>query len=159
MNDAADQGLTISSTVACFGLKMIREQGQLLKHLKIGSSQEKVAIGDQWALLDREGVPLGNLIGQVPEKFDETDYSFQTHPQISLELGSANGGIECLFVKYWPKLRDSGVAVNKAWLNDMVSALVIMRNEDGSAWRVAAVFIKLESWVAADPQPAVVNLR
>jgi len=92
------------------------------------------------------------------EKFEETDYSFQTHPQISLELGSANGGIECLFVKYWPKLRDSGVAVNKAWLNDMVSALVIMRNEDGSAWRVAAVFIKLESWVAADPQPAVVNL-
>jgi hypothetical protein len=159
MNDAADQDLTISSTIACFGLKMIRKQGQPLKHLKIGSSQEKVAIGDQWALLDGEGVPLENLIGEVPDKFEETDYSFQTHPDMSLELGSANGGIECLFVKYWPKLRNSGVAVKKDWLSDMVSALVIMRNEDGAARRVAAVFIKLESWVAADPQPAVVNLR
>jgi hypothetical protein len=159
MNDAADQDLTISSTIACFGLKMIRKQGQPLKHLKIGSSQEKVAIGDQWTLLDGEGVPLENLIGEVPDKFEETDYSFQTHPDMSLELGSANGGIECLFVKYWPKLRNSGVAVKKDWLSDMVSALVIMRNEDGAARRVAAVFIKLESWVAADPQPAVVNLR
>jgi Heterokaryon incompatibility protein (HET) len=159
MNDAADQSLTISSEIACFGLKMIRKQGQLLEHLKIGSSQEKVAVGDQWALLDREGVPLENLVGEVPDEFEETDYSFQTHPDISLELESANGGIECLFMKYWPKLRNSGAAVKKDWLSNMVSALVIMRDKDGATWRVAAVFIKLESWVAADPQPAVVNLR
>jgi hypothetical protein len=40
----------------------------------------------------------------------------------------------------------------------MVSALVILRNKDGSYWRVAAVFIELQIWTAADPQPIVVNL-
>jgi hypothetical protein len=56
-------------------------------------------------------------------------------------------------VRYWPKFRAS-----KVWKYDMVSALAILRNKDGSYWRVAAVFIELQIWTAADPQPMVVNL-
>jgi hypothetical protein len=38
----------------------------------------------------------------------------------------------------------------------MVVALLIVRNEDQTAWRATAVMIQLDDWLAVDPKPAVV---
>ena len=146
------QGLKVSSTMARFKLKKIHTQ----QPLENRSDQEEVAIGDQWALLDHQDKRLINVVGDFPEKFQRTKHSFRTNPDISKVLETANDGVECLFVRRWPKLRASKTSKGREY--DMVGALVVLRNEDGSYWRVAAVFIEVEIWIAADPQLTVVNL-
>ena len=40
----------------------------------------------------------------------------------------------------------------------MASALVIIRNEDGTAWRIASLVMRFEDWMAQNPQPVIVDL-
>jgi hypothetical protein len=63
---------------------------------------------------------------------------------------------EFLFIKYWPAIRDQHKV--GSWRFDMVSALLISRQEDQTATRLASVVMKLEDWIAADPQPVIVDL-
>jgi hypothetical protein len=64
------QGLKVSSTMARFKLKKIHTQ----EPLEDRSGQE-VAIGDQWALFDRQDKRLINVVGDFPEEFKQTKYS------------------------------------------------------------------------------------
>jgi len=61
-----------------------------------------------------------------------------------------------LFIGHWPKIRDSLKSNN--WLLDMVSALLIIKNADGTALRAASVVMQLEDWLAADPRPDTIQL-
>jgi hypothetical protein len=85
----------------------------------------RVGLNESLAKSPRAVFLLRNTIGKLPSKFEETDYSFSTHPHTCPKLEPAKDGIECLFVRYWPKLRDSKVS-NK-WRDDMIGALVIRR--------------------------------
>lgn len=72
--------LEIASSVARIKLHLVRKQGTKLKNLRSTSAQEKVAIGDQWTLLDRNGKALENLAGEH-QTFEKTDSFFSVHPE------------------------------------------------------------------------------
>lgn len=147
--------LKIASSVARFKLHLVRKQGTKLKNLRSTSAQEKVAVGDQWTLLDRNGNFLENLAGEH-QTFEKTDSFFSVHPEISDMLQEAGLEADFLFVGHWPKIRDSLKSNN--WLLDMVSALLIIKNADGTALRVASVVVQLEDWLAAGPRPDTITL-
>jgi hypothetical protein len=147
--------LRVCSTVIEVKLKLVRRQGTQLKHLKHGSLQEKKAVGDHWILLDSQGNPLTDEVGEHPFS-EKTDYFFRLHPENSEILHRTNAKVELLLVSYWPHIRDSE-QLNK-WFSDMASALVIIRNEDGTAWRLASLVMRFEDWMAQNPQPVIVDL-
>jgi hypothetical protein len=147
--------LTIASYVERIKLHLFRRQGTKLKNLRSTSAQEKVAIGDQWTLLDRNGNFLEDLAGEH-QTFQKTASFFSVHPESSDMLKEAGLEAHFLFTGHWPKIRDSLVSNN--WLLDMVSALLIIKNADGTALRVASVVLQLEDWLAADPQPGTIHL-
>lgn len=63
---------------------------------------------------------------------------------------------EFVFIEHWPRIRDS--AASNKWLYDMVSALLVIRNPDGTAWRLASVLLKGEEWYAKKPRPEIIGL-
>lgn len=127
----------------------------MLRNLKLNSLQEKTAVGDHWTILHREGHPLINRAGER-ETFENVDSFFRIHPDISQILTDANCQMEFLFIGYWPQIRDSAQSGN--WLSDMLSALLIARNGDGTACRLASVVMQLDDWLAYNPEPAVIDL-
>jgi hypothetical protein len=148
------QTLKISSTLIQFNGKVVRKQGRS-RRLGPQSQQGRIAIGDQWTLTDSKGRTLENLAGEHM-KFESTDHFFQLDPSCSDKLRKDIGKAQLLFIRYWPAIRDHHESEN--WLFDVVSALVILRIDDRSALRVACVHMNLEDWLAADPQPGVIEL-
>jgi hypothetical protein len=134
------------------GLKRVRSHGQLLRNLRQSSQHERTAVGDQWTVLNQAGDPLKNMIGFMAQ-FEQMDYFFSLNPRLSSWLGATG---EVVFVKYFPWLRDS--AHFNQWLFDMVAVLLIIRLEDGRARRIASFFLRLDDWLAANPQPGVVEI-
>jgi hypothetical protein len=55
-----------------------------------------------------------------------------------------------------PKLRDSEQSGN--WYTDVISAFVILKNDDETYLRLASVSIWIEDWLVADPIPEIVDL-
>lgn len=148
--------LRIETTVAKFKVQLVRRDRELHRNLKPSSPQSKNAIGDHWTLKGQDGRLLRDMAGEH-SKFEPSDYFFRLKPEYSrLLLEQQDGEAELMFVEHWPLLRDS--AASNKWLHDMVSALLVVRNPDGTAWRLASVLLKGEEWYANNPSPEVVSL-
>src|SRR5437773_2218337 len=100
--------------------------------------------------------PLVNEVGEQAT-FERTDYFFRLHPKAFKAIQKLEAKNELIFVKYWPAIRDHHKTNN--WLYDMVSALLIVRNKDGTYTREASVIMRCTDWLAARPIPRVIELR
>ena len=147
--------LRIETTVAKFKVHLVRRDREPHRNLKPSSPQSKNAIGDHWTLKAHDGRPLRDMAGEHPS-FEPSDYLFRLKPEYSQVLLSQDSEADLMFVEHWPVLRDS--AASNRWLHDMVSALLVVRNPDNSAWRLAPVLIKGEEWYAKNPSPEVISL-
>lgn len=147
--------LQIETTIARFGLRLVRRDGEPKKALRANSQQSGVAIGDHWTLIGQNGRSLRDEAGEY-QCFELTDYLFRLKGDYSQLLLEQNTEADLMFVAHWPRIRDSEKS-NK-WLYNMVSALVLIRNQDGTAWRLASVLLKAEDWYQKGPQPELICL-
>lgn len=149
--------LRIDTTVAKFKPHLVRRDREPHRNLKPSSPQSKTAIGDHWTLYGQDGRLLHDTAGEHPT-FKPSDYLFRLAPEYSDVLLSQQDSdeAELMFVSHWSHLRDS--AASNKWLHDMVSALVVVRKADGTAWRLASVLLKGEEWYAKNPSPEVISL-
>ena len=154
-NESQTPTLYIETTVAKFKVQLVRRDREPHRNLKSSSPQSKNAIGDHWTLEAHDGRTLRDMAGEHPS-FEPSDYLFRLKPEYSQVLLSQNGEAELMFVEHWPLLRDS--AASGKWLHDMVSALLVLRNTDGTAWRLASVLLRGEEWYAKSPSPEVISL-
>jgi hypothetical protein len=141
--------MKLTSTIAKFKLRLVRRDGDVHRNLRPDSQQSRTAIGDHWTLLDPDGHALRNVAGEH-ECFEPTDVFFRVKPEYSRVLQDQDSEADFLFVQHWPLIRDS--AASNKWLYDMVSALLIIRNVDGTVWRLASVLLEGEHWYARKPQ-------
>jgi hypothetical protein len=155
--------LTISSLVANIGLSLIRKNETPVDIAAGPEDYERIAWGDHWALLDSAGTRLLNAAYvwvQAPVSvFQERDYFFHTHPDVSKTLQAGEDGIvtaELVFIRHWPAVRAD--RKSDSWLFDMVSALVVVKADDGTAWRLAAVLLTREQWTSLQPRLGVIRL-
>ncbi|KAI4164047.1 MAG: hypothetical protein LQ342_002282 [Letrouitia transgressa] len=137
--------LKIDTTVAKFKLRLMRKHGDLHRNLKPNSQQSNKAVGDHWTLLGADGHVLRDVAGEYP-RFELTDAFFRLKPEYSEILSKQNNEAEFIFVEQWPRIRDS--ATSNRWLHNMVSALLVVRNSNGTVWRLASVLLKSEDWRA-----------
>ncbi len=141
--------LQLKTTVAKFKLKLVRRDCETHRTLKSTSQQSKKAIGDHWTLIGQDGDALRDVAGEYP-CFELTDSFFRLKPEYSQLLIKQNYEADFVFIEHWPRIRDS--AASNKWLYDMVSALLVIRNPDGTTWRLASVLLKGEQWYAKSPR-------
>ena len=141
--------LQLKTTVAKFELKLVRRDCETHRTLKSTSQQCKKAIGDHWTLIGQDGDALRDVAGEYP-CFELTDYFFRLKPEYSQLLIKQNYEAHFVFIEHWPRIR--GSAASYKWLYDMVSALLVIRNPDGTTWRLASVLLKGEQWYAKSPR-------
>lgn len=155
--------LKLKTTIAKFKLRRVRQDGDTLRNLKSTSQQPKTAIGDHWTLIGQAGHGFRDEAGEHP-CFEPTDTFFRLKPEYSRVLldhrdnrdNRDDSEGEFVFIEHWPRIRDS--AASGKWLYDMVSALLVVRNVDGSAWRLASVLVKGEEWYAKEPRAETIAL-
>ncbi|KAL9044251.1 MAG: hypothetical protein Q9214_002597, partial [Letrouitia sp. 1 TL-2023] len=147
--------LKIDTTVVKFKLRLMRKHGDLHRNLKPNSQQSKKAVGDHWTLLGADGHVLRDVAGEHPH-FESTDAFFRLKPEYSEILAKQNNEAEFIFVEQWPRIRDS--ATSNRWLHNMVSALLVVRNSNGTAWRLASVLMKSDDWHAKREQREIISL-
>ena len=147
--------LQIETTVAKFKLQLVRRDCELHRNLKTSSQQSKKAIGDHWTLIGQGGRVLRDAAGEFPS-FELTDSFFRLKPEYSRLLLEQNSEADFIFIEHWPRIRDS--ATSDKWLSDMVSALLVVRNPDGTAWRLASVLLEGQEWYAKSPWPETITL-
>ena len=141
--------LQIKTTVAKFKLHLVRRDCENHRTLKSSSQQSKKAIGDHWTLIGQDGHALRDIAGEY-QCFELTDSFFRLKPEYSQLLIEQNYEADFIFIEHWPRIRDSAAWNN--WLYDMVSALLVIRYSDGTAWRLASVLLKGEEWYAKTPR-------
>ena len=154
-NDSMTPTLTLETTTARFKLRLVRRDGEPHRNLKPSTQQSKVAIGDQWTLIGHDGNPLRDEAGEYPS-FEKTDSFFRVKPKYSQLLIIQGNEGDFMFLERWPAIRDS--AQSKRWLYEKVSAVLVIRDEEATACRLASILLKAEDWYAMDPKPEVVNL-
>lgn len=147
--------LQVDTTVTRFKLKLVRRDGEPHRALKANSLQSKTAVGDHWTLISEEGKSLRDEAGEH-QCFELTDHFFRLKAEYSQLLHEQNNKADFMFVAHWSRIRDS--AASDKWLYNMVSALVVIRNQDGTAWRLASVLVKAEDWYPKAPQPELICL-
>jgi hypothetical protein len=176
MENEETRVLRISSTMARFNMKLVRhdEYGALENPSSGHKLSPQQRMGDQWTLLNRRGEALVNEVGEEAN-FNRIDYFFRLHPKTSKEIQRIGASSsqrnakattlcpwqhaehEFVFIEYWPAIRDHHTSQN--WLSHMVSALLVVRNNDGTYTREASVIMKCADWLAARPAPRVIELR
>lgn len=147
--------LKLQTTVGKFKLRRVRQDGEILRNLKQNSQQSKNAIGDHWTLIGQDGHRLRDEAGEH-QCFELTDSFFRLKSEYSRFLLDQDNEGDFVFIEHWPCIRDS--AASNKWLYDMVSALLVIRNPDGTAWRLASVLLKGEEWYAKKPRPEIIGL-
>ena len=156
--------LTISSLSANIGLKLLRKNGSPVEIAASPEDYELTAWGDHWTLLDSAGTQLLNTAfvwtrATGYDVFQERDYFFHTHSDVSETLQAGKGDIvaaELVFIKHWPAVRAG--RKSDSWIFDMVSTLVVVKSDDGTTWRLAAVLLTREQWTSLQPQSSVTRL-
>ena len=93
------------------------------------------------------GYKMRDIAGNE-EAFEKRDYFFRTDASTSEKLVHEGCRAELLMISHWPLIRDS--EWSNTWLQDMVSCMVILRNEDRTAWRVAVVLLEEKAWKRFD---------
>lgn len=147
--------LQLETTVAKFKLHLVRRDREPHRNLKPTSQQSQEAIGDHWTLIGQDSRVLRDVAGEYP-RFELTDSFFRLKPEYSQLLLEQDSEAEFMFVEHWPRIRDS--TTSNKWLYDMVSALLVVRNLDGTTWRLASVLLKGEEWYSKSPWPEVISL-
>ena len=152
--DDSTPQLHMKSTLAKSRLRLLRTHGAAHKHLRTETQQSPIAIGDHWTLLQPSGDPIRNVAGEY-DNFESTDVLFRMDAETSKILKEQDE-VELLFVSAWERIRDW--KKSDRWLFDMVSALLIVKNEDGSYERMASVLVERERWMAMRPREQEVIL-
>ena len=156
MDEVNTSPLKIFSLVAACSMQCIRKHNKAYQVSKHGAKRELVSIGDHWTLLEPDtGYKMRDIAGNE-ESFEKRDYFFRTDATTSGKMMQADCRAELLMISLWPLIRDS--EQSNTWLQDMVSCLIILRNDDGTAWRLAAILLEEEAWKRCNPAPAEVNI-
>jgi hypothetical protein len=117
--------------------------------------KSQTAVGDHWAVLGKNGHPLQNTTGKHPT-FETTNIFFRLNPTESSLLRRQEDEAEFGSIHQWPKIRDTDQPNN--WRFDMISALLIIRNEDHTATRLASVLLDREHWMGQEPTLTTITL-
>lgn len=148
--------LHVSTTSAVFDLMYLKGAGT--SHWREGHRAK--TIGDWWTILDHNKEQMTNYAGVDVTVFKATEHFFHVDPSISCLLESREltdtGAHEFLFMQYWQAIRDHHTS--DQWLFDMVVAILIVRNDDGTVTRITPVLLELEDWLNAKPQPVDIVL-
>lgn len=155
-DDVNHPQLRIFSLVARCKLECVRKNGERYEILKNGAKRSMTSVGDHWTLLEAGTDYRRRDIAGNDVVFASRDYFFRTDGSVSEKIREANYMAELLMISHWPLVRDS--ADSGTWLQDMVSCLVILRNDDCSAWRIAAILLEEEIWNQYDPLPVEIDL-
>lgn len=156
---ADDEGIlsmNLSSTAALCRVECVRRHGSKYRATQNGVRRPSEAIGDHWTLLEPIAQTRLPDIAGSDERFAKRDYFFRTDRETSAALEGAGCLVELLLISHWPLIRDS--QQSNRWLQDMVSCLVILRNSDRNAWRVASVLLEKETWLQLDVNLTEVDL-
>lgn len=156
MDEVDRPSLRIFSSVAACHVKCIRKHDTPYQTSKNGAKREFTSIGDHWTLLEPDtGHKMRDIAGNE-EVFERRDYFFRTAASTSKKLVQEGCEAELLMISHWPLIRDS--ETSSTWLKDMVSCLVILRNDDGTPWRIAAILLEEEAWKRFDSALAEVHV-
>ena len=147
--------LKLSTTVTRCKGRLLQRSNAAHRNLRHDSQQSKVAVGDHWTLLSKDGqTQIRNTTGEHP-KFEGTDVCFRLDAEHSALIEKQHCEVELAFIHQWPKVRDS--KQSDKWCFDMISALVIVRNDDQTFIRLAAVLLERDEWLSFDPKPSTVT--
>jgi Heterokaryon incompatibility protein (HET) len=158
--EASNGLIRLSSETAKFNLCLQRKDGDEHNGLKPKSVQPSRAVGDHWTLLTGEAGTrkLRDTAGEY-QVFETTDFFFRAHPDYRTTLEAFTVGrqkAEFLLVQRWPSIRDSKRSNKKR--ENLVSALLINKLENGKYERLASILLPWDEWQAAKPQKQVVEL-
>lgn len=170
INEPSDYNLIIFTTVARFDIQRVSRAGDISRYKLNDFGVDLKTIADRWTLIHRTGKPLSNEAfeweADSEVDFAERDYMFTLQPEDSEALISACGGftadgsieVGVVFMCDWPAIKT--VKSSDNWLRDMVSALVIcpLTTAVGKYWRVACITMRRTDWLAAHPQPQLVEI-
>lgn len=156
MDEVYRPSLRIFSSVASCNVQCIRKHNTTYQTSKNGAKRELTSIGDHWTLLEPDtGYKMRDIAGNE-EVFERRDHFFRTEASTSEKLVQEGCRAELLMISHWPLIRDS--ERSSTWLQDMVSCLVILRNDDRTAWRIAAILLEEEAWKRFNSVVAEVDL-
>lgn len=156
MDEVDRSSLRIFSSVAACKVECIRKHNTKYQTSKNGAEEDFTSIGDHWTLLEPDtGFKMQDITGNE-EFFQRRDYFFRTDARTSENLVQEGCRAELLMISHWQLIRDS--EWSSTWLQDMVSCLLILRNDDGTAWRIAVVHLEDKAWKRFDSALAEVDL-
>ncbi|MCJ1404342.1 hypothetical protein MMC11_007567 [Xylographa trunciseda] len=156
MEDLNNSSLRISSSIALCNVQCIRKRNTTYQTFKNGAKREFTSIGDHWTLLDPDtGYKMRDIAGNE-EVFERRDHFFRTDASTSEKLEQGGCRAELLMISHWPLIRDS--ERSSTWLQDMISCLVILRNNDSTAFRIAVILLEEETWKRFDSAVAEVEV-
>jgi hypothetical protein len=106
--------------------------------------------GDLWCVLDRYGKRIPHYT--CAYRFGQLGCCFRVERPLSEELVQAGPVVEFLLLVHWTEKKENGEDISvdgKTEVGDSIFAMLILRNDDGTARRVAIVSIPFEIWTAA----------
>lgn len=170
VNEPSDYELTIFTKVARFEIRRVSRAREISRYKLNESGANFETIADTWTLTDRTGKSLLHEAfeweADSEVNFAERDYMFTLHPEdwevVISACGStsADGLVEVnvIFMSSWPAIKT--VKGSDHWLRDMVSALVVcpVAAAADKYWQVACITLRRRDWLAAHPQPQLVEL-
>ena len=118
----------------------------------------KKDLGSHWTILNTAGRPMIDIANNAeePDVFDETNHFLRLSKEESDALEEVDGQVELVLMHDLPLVRDS--AEHDWYLADMVSCLVVVRNEDMTAWRLGALLLEKEIFDGFKPEEVEVDI-
>jgi Heterokaryon incompatibility protein (HET) len=162
------QELRVTAARATFPLVMLVRDGDSLPNGE--------AVGDIWTMVDNDGQSIGTEEFYIDDVDPETgrpyteygksfraEYgkTFRVEPEISAELDKVRSAAEFLLLVRWKEAHESGELKDPEdykEIGDLVWAILIIRNSDNTARRVAMVTMDYHHWIQGDPQSVEVVL-
>jgi hypothetical protein len=147
------QELHLTTARAIFPLVMLTHDGDDLPH-----EREKAA-GDFWTMIDNDGESIGKRQNCRNYYQMRCADAFRVEPEISAELIKVSSAAEFLLMHHWIEAHEDGkLKEPHEWaeygrIGDIVSAILVIRNSDNTARRVALVTLDYKYWIQGNPQP------
>ena len=142
--------IQLRTTIRSFDSRRLRTSGAFYRPSP--SKPEEESIGDHWALVKHDRSELLNKVGEYQD-FENTTTTFRLDRLESNELTKQKQKADLIFVKYWPYIWD-----RKTVLLHLVSALVVIKDKNGSYSRLASVILPADEWLKADLHEMTVTL-
>ena len=116
------------------------------------TTEQPADTGNFWQIVDRHGseVPIGVTFASSSGTY------FYVDSETSRRLTEVPGQtVELVFLQRWYEISTAG-PYDQRYIDDRVWVMVVLRNLDGTAERIALTTIPYDFWRAADPVPSVV---